>query len=91
LAYPSQLEIQYGGTAPKVTQFWPPIMPKVVEDEDLNGINVIPRSEYIEFYKKNTALKLMPLEFREDLEKLDSDLKDKDFCQLNQNLIINEE
>ena len=55
-------------------------MPKVVEDEDLNGINVIPRSEYIEFYKKNTALKLMPLEFRQDLEKLDSDLKDKDFC-----------
>jgi hypothetical protein len=55
-------------------------MPKVVEDEDLNGINVIPRSEYIEFYKKNTALKLMPLEFREDLEKLDSDLKDTDFC-----------
>jgi len=56
-------------------------MPKVVEDEDLNGINVIPRCEYIEFYKKNTALKLMPLEFREDLEKLDSDLKDTDFFQ----------
>jgi hypothetical protein len=56
-------------------------MPKVVEDEDLNGIDVIPRSEYIEFYKKNTALKLMPLEFREDLEKLDSDFKDMNFFQ----------
>jgi len=56
-------------------------MPKVVENEDLNGINVIPRSEYIEFYKKNTALKLMPLEFREDLEKLDSDFKDMNFFQ----------
>jgi hypothetical protein len=56
-------------------------MPKVVEDEDLNGINVIPRSEYIEFYKQNTALKLMPLEFREDLEKLELDFKDTDICQ----------
>jgi hypothetical protein len=44
--------------------------------ERINKIDTL-----VEFYKKNTALKLMPIEFREDLEKLDSDHKDADFCQ----------
>ena len=31
-------------------------MPKVVEVEDLEGIKVVPRSEYIEYYKNNPDL-----------------------------------
>jgi hypothetical protein len=56
--------VQYGGTAKKVTQYWPPIMPKVVEIEDLEGIKVVSRNEYIEYYKNNPGLQLMPKEFR---------------------------
>ena len=45
-------------------------MPKVIEAEDLEGIKVVPRSEYIEYYKKNPGLQLMPKEFRQDLSPL---------------------
>ena len=45
-------------------------MPKVVEAEDLDGIKIVPRNEYIDFYKNNSGLKLMPKEFRKDLSDL---------------------
>lgn len=34
LIYPSQLEQKFGGTAPNVTQYWPPIMPEMVEEKE---------------------------------------------------------
>jgi len=45
--YPSQLETLYGGTAPKVTKYWPPTMPVMTElNEDINlpNIEIIPRN-----------------------------------------------
>ena len=40
---PSQLEVTYGGTAPKVTKFWPPTMPEQVEriEDELNLVKSV--------------------------------------------------
>ena len=45
---PSQLEVTYGGTAPKVTKYWPPTMPDQVENVDQN-LNLVKLSDYDQF------------------------------------------
>jgi len=57
------LEVTYGGTAPVVSKFWPPIMPEMVEASEvieLEHISVIPRSEYIKVVKENPNNSIMP-------------------------------
>ena len=39
LVYKSQRPIEYGGTAPNVTRFWPPIMPPVTDAEYKEELN----------------------------------------------------
>lgn len=47
--YKSQRPVEYGGTAPPVTKFWPPTMPEVTEQIDEKALNMVPRSNYISF------------------------------------------
>ena len=57
------MEVTYGGTAPVVSKFWPPIMPEMVEASEvieLEHISVIPRSEYIKVVKENPNNSIMP-------------------------------
>ena len=47
--FKSQRPLDYGGTAPNPTQFWPPIMPPLQPDEvmDENKLNMIKRKDYM--------------------------------------------
>jgi hypothetical protein len=69
--FPSQLEKIHGGSAPNVTQFWPPTMPEIVElNEDLQipKLSLVPRAKYIDFVKQNPGLTVMPKQMRLDLD-----------------------
>lgn len=70
--WPSQLEIPFGGTAKKVTQFWPPIFPPITEniDEKSEKLNCVPRPQYIQHLKSNPRLTRMPRQMRMDLPPL---------------------
>lgn len=54
------MEITYGGTAPVVTQFWPPIIPPCPEAQDDTNVDIIHKKQYYEFLKKNPGLTKMP-------------------------------
>ena len=71
----SQLPVQYGGTAPEPQVYWPPTMPKFEPGETLGTeqVPVVPRSEYVTYWKQNQVLTPMPLEMRRDLEPLPID------------------
>ena len=45
----SQLETTYGGTAPKVTQYWPPVMPDQNYTANEKELNMVSRSQYVSF------------------------------------------
>jgi len=72
--YPSQLEVTYGGTAPKCEKFWPPCMPPITEELDEKFNQCIPRKDYIKFVNKNPSLVVMPKEMRKDLKPLKSEI-----------------
>lgn len=42
----SQREEMFGGTAPNVTQFWPPRMPEMTEKINEKDLNCIPKEDY---------------------------------------------
>lgn len=47
----SQLEQKFGGTAPNVTTFWPPVMPPMPEAVGIEGkAELLPREEYVDFW-----------------------------------------
>jgi len=86
--YPSQLEEQYGGTAPNATCYWPPILPEMVElngredeqVESISSVTIIPRKDYKEFYNKHQSLARMPRELRSSLlfdDEIKSDMERK--------------
>lgn len=80
IAYPSQLETTYGGSAPIITRFWPPTLPEMVEfeQEDVSHndkLSIIPRSEYISHIKQDPCHTPMPRCLRLDLEPLDHENK----------------
>ena len=68
---PSQLEVTYGGTAPKVTQFWPPIMPEEVEKID-GRLDLVEMAEYDQFLSENPSLTPMPTSLRQELLELEN-------------------
>ena len=63
----------FGGTAPKVTSYWPPTMPELTEEIDENALKLVPRSEYNLFWKKNKGLRVMPRHMRMEMEALPCD------------------
>lgn len=62
----SQLERKYGGTAPNVTTFWPPVVPPLNPDPAAiaKKADIVPRERYTQFWSENTSLRPMPKEFR---------------------------
>lgn len=75
--YSSQLETIFGGTAPKVERFWPPIMPKITETVNEKELNMVPRENYNAHYLQNPELTLMPRQLRMDLPELPCDAKEE--------------
>lgn len=67
--------MDYGGTAPNPTQFWPPIIPPLDQDEvlDEDKMNMIARKEYMNFLSEHPNLETMPMRFREDLTPLEGE------------------
>ena len=63
--FPSQRPVDYGGTAPKVTVYWPPIMPVQTETLDEEALGMIPSSDYNNFINEHPGLKPMPNRMRE--------------------------
>ena len=74
--FKSQRPIEYGGNAPTVTKFWPPIMPPLTESEKLEQKKMIQvdRKDYIRFIKNNPGLVPMPRRFRMDLAPLPNEI-----------------
>ncbi len=68
--HPSQLEQRYGGTAPNVTQYWPPTMPPITEEHDQKVYPLVPREHYARFAAENPKLTRMPRQLRQDLPPL---------------------
>lgn len=64
--FKSQRPITYGGTAPVVTLFWPPIMPPLAEDEVLREttFKLVERKDYMKFLSQNPELRAMPRRLR---------------------------
>ena len=63
---PSQLEVTYGGTAPKVTKFWPPTMPEQVEPIE-NGLDFVKLEDYDQFLSEYPSLTPMPSSLRPEI------------------------
>jgi hypothetical protein len=71
--HPSQLEVTYGGKAPRVERFWPPIMPPLTEQTTDEQVKMVPRHMYNAHYLANPELTLMPRCLRLDLDELPFD------------------
>ena len=71
MVHKSQLEECYGGTAARVTRYWPPILPEMPEAVECPEYSVVPREEYVEFWNQHPFLEKMPREMRRDLEPLE--------------------
>ena len=69
MVHPSQLEEKFGGTAPNVTQYWPPHFPDSTEyghDPD----SLVSEEEYLEILKHNPFLSPRPdIKAKMDAEK----------------------
>ena len=68
----SQLQEVYGGTAPNVTNFWPPIMPPMTEPLEGPG-DWIDRKDYVRFWNEHPTLRPMPQHMRMDMPRLPCD------------------
>lgn len=61
--FKSQRPTEYGGTAPTVTRYWPPIMPPLDPKTDIydeKKLNMVKKQDYPEFLKSNPQLVPMP-------------------------------
>ena len=80
MVHKSQLEQKFGGTAPNVTCFWPPVVPKMPEPVGLEGVvEAIPRENYNELWLNNQGLTPMPQYMRSDLEPQPIDQLSEEF------------
>ena len=71
LIFKSQRPKKFGGIAPNVKSFWPPIMPEMTESVEKESIiNIVPRKDYIKFIEANPELIPMPQYMRLDLAPL---------------------
>ena len=55
LFHPSQIEQRFGGTAPNVTKFWPPMIPS--QEFGCHKENLVTVEQYAELVKVNPELK----------------------------------